>query len=95
MIIKISKVKITEIQPQKDGLVALASMVINDSYAVRSIGIYKALSGGYRGYRLTFPTKKINYSSLEIFSPINHVARRIADRAVINEFLEVKRRSVL
>lgn len=64
---KISEIQIVPIKPN-DGLVAFASVVLNDSLYVGSIGIHTRLEGGYR---LTYPTKKVSGKDLNIFHPIN------------------------
>jgi len=87
MITKISNVKIIEASDKK-GLVALASIVINDSFYLGSIGIYIALKGGYKGYRLTFPTKKLkDDNDIKLFFPINISLTNTMNRAIINEYL--------
>jgi DNA-binding cell septation regulator SpoVG len=93
MITKISKIKIVEINGEK-GLVALASVLINDSYYIGSIGIYKALKGGYKGYRLTYPTKKVRDSSIKLFFPVNRASGNIMNRAIISEYIMIKKNSV-
>jgi len=55
---KVTEVQIKVIKP-KEGLLGFASLVLNDSLYLSSIGIYGRLDGS--GYRITYPTKKVGY----------------------------------
>lgn len=72
---KITEVNITPIKPS-NGLIAFASIVIDDCLYLGSIAIYKRLNTN--GYRITYPTKKIANSNINIFHPIrNHLNQKI------------------
>lgn len=53
---KISEITIQLIKPA-NGLVAFASVVLDDKIYLGSIRVHQRLDGS--GYRLTYPTKKI------------------------------------
>ena len=72
MSVTITEIQIIPIRPH-DGLVAFASFVLNEDLYLGSIGIMTKLGGGYR---LTYPTRKVENTSISIFHPIN---RDIAD----------------
>ncbi len=83
--------KITEIQiipiKAKDGLVALGSVVFDNSLYLGSIGIYKKLDGS--GYRLTYPTKKIGNKDINIYHPINKDTSRVIELSIFNKLKEI------
>lgn len=64
---KISEVNIQLIKPV-NGLVAFASVVLDDKIYLGSIGVHQRLDG--TGYRLTYPTKKTGHRDFHIFHPI-------------------------
>lgn len=76
----ISEIQIIPIKP-KDGLVAFASLVINNSIYLGSIGIHKKLKGA--GYRITYPTKKVGNENLHIYHPINREASEAIEKAIL------------
>lgn len=61
---KISEVQIDFIKP-RDGLIGLASFVIDENIYISSVAIHTKLNGD--GYRLTYPTK----GNFTICHPIN------------------------
>ena len=76
---KITEVQIIPIKP-RDGLVAFASIVINNLY-LGSIGVHTKLGGS--GYRITYPTKKIGNKSINIFHPINKETSKMIEETII------------
>lgn len=82
---KVSEVNVVPIRP-KDGLVAFASCVIDDSLYLGSIAVHTRPSGGYR---LVFPTKMIGDTRLNVFNPISKSAGTIIDAAVAKKCDEV------
>ncbi|MBP7700526.1 septation protein SpoVG family protein [Candidatus Woesebacteria bacterium] len=87
---KISEIQITPIKPN-NGLVAFASLVINDIWYLGSIGIFTRPEGGYR---LTYPTKAVANTKINIFYPINKIASNEVEIAVINKYEEVMKNYV-
>mgnify|MGYP001581109927 CR=1 FL=1 len=83
---KITEIQITPIKP-KDGLVAFASVVVEDSLFLGFIGVYTRLDG--LGYRLTYPTKRIGDSSVNIYHPINKEASKAIEQAVFKKLREI------
>lgn len=79
---KINEITIIPIKP-KNGLVALASCVLDDKLYLGSVGIYTRLKGGYR---LTYPNKKIGGSAVDIFHPINKQVGEDIEQAIIAEY---------
>lgn len=79
---KVSEVQIIPIKP-KDGLVAFASFIFNNSFYFSSIGIYTRPQGGYR---LTYPTRKSPTSTLSLFHPINKEISDLIEEAVIEKY---------
>lgn len=77
--VTINEVQISPIKPV-NGLVAFASMVINESLYIGSIGVHKRLDGS--GYRLTYPTKKIGDNQLNIYHPVSKKLARLIEQAV-------------
>jgi len=86
----ISEVQITPIKPF-DGLVAFASCVIDGQLFVGSVGIHKLLDG--TGYRITYPTKKINDKQLNYFHPITKEAGLAIEQAIVAKCIELFERS--
>ncbi len=82
---KVSEVNVVPIRP-KDGLVAFASCVIDDSLYLGSIAVHTRPSGGYR---LVFPTKVVGDTKLNIFNPISKSAGTIIDVAVTKKCDEI------
>ena len=64
---KISEINIQLIKPA-NGLVAFASVVLDDKIFLGSIGVHQKLDG--TGYRLTYLTKKTGNRDFHIFHPI-------------------------
>lgn len=81
----ISEISITPLKP-KNGLVALASCILNGDLYLGSIGIYTKLSGGYR---ITYPTKKVGDMSINIYHPINREAGEQIEDAVVQEYISL------
>lgn len=84
--IDISEVQISFIKPQ-NGLIGFASLVINHGIYLSSIGIYKKLNDA--NFRLTYPTKKVGESSINIFHPINQQTGACIENAVFQKLKEV------
>ena len=79
---KITEVQIIPIKP-KDGLVAIASVVADNSLYLGSVGVYTRLDGS--GYRITYPTKKIGEKNINIYHPINKETSKAIEEAIISE----------
>ena len=85
-IMTITEVQITPIKP-KDGLVAFASVVVENSLYLGFLGVYTRLDG--TGYRITYPTKKVGENSLNIYHPINKETSKAIEEAIIIKVKEI------
>lgn len=83
--IKVSEVQIIPIKVN-NGLVAFASVVLNDNLYLGSIGIHSKLTGGYR---LTYPTRQTGDKNFNIYHPINKDTSEIIEQAIISKYKEV------
>lgn len=81
----ISEVSITPINP-KNGLVAFASIVLNDGLYCGSIGIVTRPNGGYR---LVYPAKLVGNRQLNVYYPISTKLGELIEHAVIARYEEV------
>ncbi len=82
---RISEVNITPVKPN-NGLVGIASVVIDGNIYLNSIAIYTKLDGTYR---LLYPTKIVGSNSLGLFYPINRIASKTIEDAVFKRCIEV------
>ena len=78
----VTEINVIPIRP-KDGLVALASCVIDEKFYIGSIGVYTKLKGGYR---ITYPNKKSGNSTINIFHPITKDLGDIIENEIISEY---------
>jgi len=83
---QITEINITPIKPN-NGLVAFASVVLDNSVYLGFIGVYTRLNG--EGYRLTYPTKKVGEKSLNIYYPINRETSRAIESAIMAKIGEI------
>ena len=79
---KITEVQIIPIKPN-NGLVAFASVVVENSLYLGSLGVYMRIDGS--GYRITYPTKKIGNKNINIYHPINKETSKAIEEAIISE----------
>lgn len=82
----VTEVQIIPIKP-KDGLIALASVVIDNSLYLGSIGVHLKLDGS--GYRITYPTKKVAEKSFNIYHPIDKDTSKAIEDAITKKVKEV------
>jgi len=85
---RISEIQVIPIKPQ-NGLVAFASLVLDESLYLGSIGIITRPRGGYR---LVYPTKKVAERNLNIFYPINKEFALTIENEVVKQFEEVMKK---
>ena len=83
---KISEINIVPIKP-KDGLIAFASLVLDNSVYLGSLGIFSRLDG--TGYRITYPTKKIGNKDLNIYHPITKEFGQQIEAAILKKAEEI------
>lgn len=81
----VNEVNITPVKP-RDGLVAIASIVIDGNLYLNSIAVYTKLDGSYR---LLYPTKVVGHKSLGLFYSINRKTSKVIEEAVFKKCKEV------
>ena len=86
---RVTEVQITPIKP-KDGLVAFASFVLDNSLYLGSVGIATRLQGGYR---LIYPARRVGNKDINVFHPINKAFAQAVEDEVIKHFEEVMNKS--
>lgn len=84
----VTEVTIDFIKPQ-DGLIAFASVVLDDALYLSSIGVHRKLDGS--GYRLTYPNRKVGERKIDMFHPIRHGIGRAIEVAIVEKLKEVMR----
>ncbi len=82
----VTEVQIVPIKP-KDGLIAMASIVIDNSLYLGSIGVHLKLDGS--GYRITYPTKKVAEKSFNIYHPIDKETSKAIEDAITKKVKEI------
>src|SRR6266851_3420114 len=82
----VTEVDITFVKP-KDGLVAFASVVLDDQIFLSGIAIHQKLVGS--GYRLTYPTRKLGETQFSIFHPIRKPIGLAIERAIFDKLKNV------
>jgi DNA-binding cell septation regulator SpoVG len=82
----VTEVDIAFVKP-KDGLVAFASVVLDDALYLGSIGVHQKLSGD--GYRLTYPTRKVGAGQFNIFHPIRKPLSTAIEQAIFAKLKNV------
>jgi DNA-binding cell septation regulator SpoVG len=87
---KITEIQIIPIKPN-NGLVAFASILLDESWYLGSIGIFTRPEGGFR---LTYPTKSFTDKKINIFHPINKQTSQHIEKVVIKKYEEVMKNHV-
>jgi DNA-binding cell septation regulator SpoVG len=82
----ITKVELLPIRPQ-NGLMAFACVEIDNQFYVNSIGVHKRRDG--KGYRITYPTRKVGEHDLTIFHPTEPSLSREIEQAICDKAEEV------
>ena len=85
----ITEVNVTPIKPQ-DGLVAFASVVLEESIYLSSIAVYTRPDGSYR---LLYPTKKLGERIVNLFHPISREASKQIEAAIFKRCEEIYEKS--
>ena len=84
----VSEIQIVPVKP-RDGLVAFASCVINDSLYLGNIAVYTSPTN-HEGYRLVYPSKILpNGKDSNCVHPINKQAGEVISRAVIQKYKDL------
>ena len=83
--IKITEIQIVPIKP-RNGLIAFASVVLEHSVYLGSLGVYTKLDSS--GYRITYPTKKVGDRNINIYHPINKETSKAIEGTTISKKVE-------
>lgn len=82
----VTEVDIQFVKP-KDGLVAFASVVLDDQLYLGGIAIFRKLNGS--GYRLTYPTRKVGAEQFSLFHPIRRPIGLAIEQAILTKLKNV------
>lgn len=83
---KVTEVDIAFVKP-KDGLIAFASVVLDDQLFLSGIAVHRKLAG--EGFRLTYPTRKVGPSQFNLFHPIRKPIGRAIEQAIMAKLKDV------
>jgi DNA-binding cell septation regulator SpoVG len=86
MTMQVTEVDIAFVRP-KDGLIAFASVVLDDQLYLSGIAIHSKLVGS--GYRLTYPTRRIGNVQFSLFHPIRRRIGLAIEQAIIDKLKNV------
>lgn len=86
---RISEVNVTLVKP-KDSLIAFASLVVEDALFLSGIAVHQKLHGGYR---LTFPTRKTEAQTFNLFHPITRPASQAVEDAILAKLNDVMKKA--
>lgn len=84
--LKVTEVNIAFVKP-KDGLIAFASVVLDDQLYLSGIAIHRKLVGS--GYRLTYPTRKVGGQAFNLFHPIRRPIGQAIEAAILDKLNDV------
>lgn len=85
----VSEVNVTPIKPQ-NGLIAFASIVVDESLYLGSIAVYTRPDGSYR---LLYPTKKLGERLVNLFHPISRETSKQIEEAIFKKCEEIYEKS--
>lgn len=83
---QVTEVDIAFVKP-KDGLIAFASVVLDDQIYLSGIAIHRKLVGS--GYRLTYPTRKVGGTQFNMFHPIRRPVGLAIEKAILGKLKDV------
>jgi DNA-binding cell septation regulator SpoVG len=86
MIMQVTEVDIAFVKP-KDGLIAFASVVLDDQLYLSGIAVHSKLVGA--GYRLTYPTRKVGNTQFSLFHPIRKPVGLAIEQAIVEKLKNV------
>ena len=85
--IELSEIQIIPIKP-RNGLVAFASFILNESFYVGDVAIYSRL--GQEGFRLVYPVRTLpNGAKVNVFHPIRKDVAHEIERQVSEAYEEL------
>ena len=83
---EVTEVDIVFVKP-KDGLIAFASVVLDDELFLSGIAVHSKLIGP--GYRLTYPTRKVGDTQFSLFHPIRKPVGLAIECAIVEKLKNV------
>jgi stage V sporulation protein G len=83
---QVTEVDIVFVKP-KDGLIAFASVVLDDQFYLSGIAVHSKLVGS--DYRLTYPTRKVGDAQFSLFHPIRKPVGLAIERAIVEKLKNV------
>jgi DNA-binding cell septation regulator SpoVG len=86
MTMRVTEVDIAFVKP-RDGLIAFASVVLDDQLYLSGIAIHSKLVGS--GYRLTYPTRKIGKTQFSLLHPIRKQLGLAIEQAILEKLKNV------
>ena len=86
---RVTEVNVAFIKP-RDGLIAFASVVLDDELYLSGIGIHTKLIGP--GFRLTYPTRKVGDAQFSLFHPIRQPVGLAIELAIVEKLKNVMRK---
>ena len=88
--VRVTEVEITIVKP-RNGLIAFASIVLDNQVFLSGIAIHRRLNGD--GYRLTYPTRKVGDRAFDIFHPIRRPIGQAIETAILDKLNDVVSKS--
>jgi DNA-binding cell septation regulator SpoVG len=85
-IMQVTEVEIAFVKP-KDGLIAFASVILDDQLYLSGMAVHSKLGG--TGYRLTYPTRKVGQMQFSLFHPIRKPIGLAIEQAVFEKMKNV------
>ena len=86
--VRISEITFLPLGPNEKGFLGLASCVIDDKLKVSGIGVYSALSGGYR---LLYPVCQYPHGqTVTVVHPIDRETGRVITKAISSRIDELR-----
>src|SRR5262249_32220336 len=79
MRMRVTEVDIAFVKP-KNGLIAFASVVLDDQLYLSGIAVHSKLAGS--GYRLTYPTRRVGETQFSLFHPIRRPVGLAIEHAI-------------
>lgn len=87
MMVKITEVTFLPLGPNEKGFLGLASCIIDGKLKISGIGVYSALSGGYR---LLYPVCQYPYGqTVTAVHPIDQETGRLITEAISNKIKDI------
>ena len=83
---QVTEIDIAFVKP-KNGLIAFASVVLDDQLYLSGIAVHSKLVGS--GYRLTYPTRKVGEAQFSLFHPIRKPVGLAIERAILEKLKNI------